>query len=115
MDEHPLAYLLILCDELQCWDRLAYGKASKRDPIAWDVSFKISNDRISCNYVFDSATIKDENNKTRINKSFGKIQSGEFSGFVGTKEKCKENSDKVFIVSSLVLEADAEEKKKEKR
>ena len=37
LNEHPLAYLLILCDELQNWDRLAYGKASKCDPIAWDV------------------------------------------------------------------------------
>ena len=35
--EHPLSYLLILCDELQSWDRLAYGKVSKRDPIAWDI------------------------------------------------------------------------------
>ena len=29
LNEHPLAYLLILCDELQNWDRLAYGKASQ--------------------------------------------------------------------------------------
>lgn len=115
LDEHPLAYILVLCDELQCWDRLAYGKVSKRDPIAWDVTFKISDNAVSCKYVFDSATIKDENNKTRINKSYGKMQSGEFVGFVKSKEECENDKSGVFIVSSLDLEADAEEKKKEKR
>ncbi len=27
---HPLAYMLMLCDELQCWDRTAYGRNSKK-------------------------------------------------------------------------------------
>ena len=26
---HPLAWLLMLCDELQCWDRTAYGRNSR--------------------------------------------------------------------------------------
>ncbi|MBE5999587.1 MAG: hypothetical protein E7237_08300, partial [Sarcina sp.] len=26
MEVHPLAYMLMLCDELQCWDRIAYGR-----------------------------------------------------------------------------------------
>ena len=28
-DIHPLAWLLMLCDELQCWDRTAYGRNSR--------------------------------------------------------------------------------------
>ena len=28
---HPLAYMLMLCDELQCWDRTAYGRNSKKE------------------------------------------------------------------------------------
>ena len=25
MQLHPLAFMLMLCDELQCWDRTSYG------------------------------------------------------------------------------------------
>lgn len=28
-EEQPLAYMLMLCDELQCWNRTAYGRKSK--------------------------------------------------------------------------------------
>lgn len=28
---HPLAYMLMLCDELQCWDRTDYGRNSKKE------------------------------------------------------------------------------------
>ena len=31
MDMHPLAWLLLLCDELQCWDRTAYGRNSRKE------------------------------------------------------------------------------------
>ena len=29
MERHPLAFLLMLCDEIQCWDRTSYGKSSR--------------------------------------------------------------------------------------
>ena len=31
MEDHPLAYLLMICDELQCWDRTAYGRNSRKE------------------------------------------------------------------------------------
>ena len=41
MDLHPLAWLLMLCDELQCWDRTAYGRNSRTElhPMAADFDF----------------------------------------------------------------------------
>ncbi|MBQ6514301.1 MAG: hypothetical protein IJI09_06200 [Clostridia bacterium] len=38
---HPLAWLLMLCDELQCWDRTAYGRNSRTElhPMAADFHF----------------------------------------------------------------------------
>lgn len=54
LDEHPLAYLLMLCDELQCWDRLAYGKVSKRAPLAWQVELNISAGSVIIKYIYDS-------------------------------------------------------------
>ena len=104
LGEHPLSYLLILCDELQSWDRLAFGKISKRDPIAWDILLDISDNKVGATYFFDCCTITDENNKKRLNKSFAEIQDGIFV------EKIKK-----YIKSSLQLSAEAEEKKKNKK
>ena len=41
MEDHPLAFLLMLCDELQCWDRTAYGRNSRTElhPMAVDLDF----------------------------------------------------------------------------
>lgn len=51
---HPLAYILMLCDELQCWDRTSYGQNSRRELHAmWcDLEF-IGND-IKATYYYDS-------------------------------------------------------------
>lgn len=113
--EHPLAYLLILCDELQNWDRLAYGKISKRDPIAWDIALDIGDNAVTVKYFFDSCTVTDADNKKRLNKSFEKIQNGKFVGFVKSKAECEKDDKGVFIVSPLDIRAIAEEKKKERR
>lgn len=104
LNEHPLSYLLILCDELQSWDRLAYGKVSKRDPIAWDISLDIRDNEITAEYLFDSCTITDENNKKRFNKSFAEIQDGVFTHKILS-----------YIDASLSLTTDAKEKVKKKK
>lgn len=109
LDEHPLAYLLILCDELQSWDRLAYGKDSKKDPIAWDVTLNIRENDISLVYYFESSTVvffdeETKKEKKRLNKSFLEIQENIFV------EKIKK-----LIKSPLVLKAEVEEKEKTKK
>ena len=40
-DGQPLSYLLMLCDELQCWDRTSYGQNSRSDifPFDFDLIF----------------------------------------------------------------------------
>lgn len=52
-DGIPLAYLLMLCDELQCWNRISFGQNSRTDifPFAFDISFQ--EDDIICEYIFD--------------------------------------------------------------
>ena len=35
-DKQPLAYLLMLCDELQCWDRASYGQNTRGGIYAFD-------------------------------------------------------------------------------
>ena len=53
MEVHPLAYMLMLCDELQCWDRISYGRNSRTElhPMATDFDF--SNGSIHVVYYYD--------------------------------------------------------------
>lgn len=50
---HPLAFMLMLCDELQCWDRVAYGRNSKKEFHPMACRFDLSKDRIKAVYLFD--------------------------------------------------------------
>lgn len=50
---HPLAYMLMLCDELQCWDRTAYGRNSKKELHPMGCMFDFSNNHIKAVYLYD--------------------------------------------------------------
>ena len=43
-DGQPLAYLLMLCDELQCWDRASYGQNSRSGIYAFDYDIEFLPD-----------------------------------------------------------------------
>ena len=51
---HPLAYLLMLCDELQCWDRTAYGRNSRTELQPMDAEFDFGRGAIHALYCFDA-------------------------------------------------------------
>ncbi len=50
---HPLAYMLMLCDELQCWDRTAYGRNSRKELHPMGCEFDFSGNGIKAVYLFD--------------------------------------------------------------
>ena len=52
METHPLAYLLMLCDELQCWDRAAYGRKSRQIQYPSNASFEFSDAGLRARYLF---------------------------------------------------------------
>lgn len=54
---NPLAYLLMLCDELQCWDRTAYGRNSKKELHPMNCLFDFSNEQIHATYLYDQKEI----------------------------------------------------------
>jgi len=54
MEVHPLAYLLMLCDELQCWDRTAYGRNSRTELHPMAASFDFTGNAIRAIYYYDS-------------------------------------------------------------
>ncbi|MCH5179828.1 MAG: hypothetical protein J1F32_01260 [Erysipelotrichales bacterium] len=103
IDEHPLSYLLLLCDELQDWDRFAYGKVSKHNPLAWDIDIKISDNYIWIEYFFDKENII-ASGKIDINKHIRDIQDGVFVSNIYS-----------FINSSLRLEVKFDSKQKVKK
>lgn len=53
VSDHPLAYLLMLCDELQCWDRTAYGRNSKKELHPMGCQFDFSGGAIHATYLYD--------------------------------------------------------------
>lgn len=53
MELHPMAYLLLLCDELQIWDRTAYGRNSISELHPFGCSFCFTEDSIKATYHFD--------------------------------------------------------------
>ncbi|SHJ51754.1 RyR domain-containing protein [Parasporobacterium paucivorans] len=57
---HPLAYLLILCDELQEWHRETYTRTDKADFVACVANIEISNDRLSVQYHMERFESSDE-------------------------------------------------------
>ncbi len=74
VSKHPLAYLLVLCDELQNWDRTPFGLVSKKDPLAWKVDLSVGDGKICVEYVFDRFKIFDTAEQTEDD---GKIRISE--------------------------------------
>ena len=67
-DLHPLAWLLMLCDELQCWDRTAYGRNSRTEMHPMSADFDFSGNAISARYYYD----EEEREKVeRFNTEYG--------------------------------------------
>lgn len=58
LSTHPLAYLLMLCDELQCWNRQAYGKRTRQENAPFDCKFKFLNNQIEAVYQFDKKQLE---------------------------------------------------------
>ncbi len=57
---HPIAYLLILCDELQEWNREAYGIVDKKRTHAGEASIAISDNRLEITYIAKKGTLPEK-------------------------------------------------------
>ena len=84
---HPLAWLLMLCDELQCWDRTAYGRNSRTElhPLAADFDF--SGSTLSAVYYYDQAEQK------KVDDFKRRYRAWEEGGEVGKPPRLKAYSD----------------------
>lgn len=50
----PLSFLLILCDELQEWNREAYGRLDKKGRSALDAEIRVEDDKLSIAYEIEA-------------------------------------------------------------
>ena len=75
MEYHPLAYLLMLCDELQCWDRVAYGQNSRKELHPAGCGFAFGDNRIDAVYQYDKAL---EARSVAASGTYKKMKSGSF-------------------------------------
>lgn len=55
MELHPLAYMLMICDELQCWDRTSYGRNSRTELHPMNCEFAFGENTIQATYIYDEA------------------------------------------------------------
>lgn len=58
MELHPLAFMLMLCDELQCWDRTSYGRNSRTELHPMGCEFSFCNNGIQATYLYDELESK---------------------------------------------------------
>jgi len=50
----PITYLLMLCDDLQAWDRVGFGLYNKDVPLAYNCLFDLENNSLKLQYFFDN-------------------------------------------------------------
>lgn len=120
--KHPLAYLLILCDELQNWDRTPFGYVSKKDPLAWKINLDIADSKIQINYTFDAFTVidteikevDDENNIGKRKKVIIEIERLN-SNVKDIQKNIFEDTVSKLVECHTTISADAIEEKKDKK
>ncbi len=84
---HPLAYLLMLCDELQCWDRTAYGRNTRSELQPMAAEFNFGGNAITAEYIYD----EEEQHKIDLyNAEYNKWKT---DGCVGDAPRLKAYSD----------------------
>ena len=96
MDMHPLAWLLLLCDELQCWDRTAYGRNSRKELHPMAVEFDFRENRIFARYLYD------EKEQGKIDKYLWAYVAWKQGGKRGTRPKLKAYSEMANEEKSFV-------------
>ena len=87
MEDHPLAYMLMICDELQCWDRTAYGRNSRKELHPMAVDFDFGGNAIHACYYYDNAE------EEKINEFEQAYQEWEKGGEKGDAPRLKAYSD----------------------
>ena len=115
---HPLAFLLMLCDELQCWDRTAYGRQSRKELPPVNALFDFSREQIRVSYIYDrdaAPAIKAFKDSYALWVAGGKEgkppRLKEYSDMVGRNNKFAADIRMIVDLKSIKLTVSARERK----
>mgnify|MGYP000860491570 FL=1 len=101
-DGQPLSYLLMLCDELQCWDRASYGQNSRSGIYAFDFDMQFSDDGMRWTYFYDktyeSKVLAAKSYKDMLYKGYTK-KSGAIRN---DRSKFVDDIDEIICVKNVV-------------
>lgn len=110
VDLHPLAYMLMLCDELQCWDRVSYGRSTKRELHPMGATFDLSNDCVKVIFFFDkkeeekAKEFDEEYKKWKEDKRGKRPKFKEYSSIRIDKEELEKIQNEVDKISGFESE-----------
>lgn len=90
---HPLAYMLMICDELQCWDRTAYGRNSRTELHPMAADFDFSDGKISAVYYYDAEESDKINEFREKYDAWAKVKKRDGKEAAGEAPRLKAYSD----------------------
>ena len=109
MELHPLAWLLMLCDELQCWDRKSYGRNSRRELHPLAASFDFTGQAIKAVYFYDIAEQKKIEDYERLRAAWEadpttkKPRLKAYSDMAGEKSDFSADIEKIVDTAAIPL------------
>lgn len=119
IEDHPLAYMLMLCDELQCWDRTAYGRNSRTELHPMEAEFDFSWNSVHARYYYDIDEMDKINTFTKAYKSWeANGEQGEaprlkaYSDMAEKEQRFKADIEKIVDTSEIPLHIVPDTRKK---
>ena len=110
MELHPLAYLLMLCDELQCWDRTAYGRNSRTELHPMGADFDFSRNSVKAIYYYDieekgkiDAFMKEYRSWANSGKKGKEPRLKAYSDMAGRQQRFKKDIEKIVDTKEIPL------------
>lgn len=101
-DGQPLTYLLMLCDELQCWDRASYGRNNRGGIYPFDFDMSFTNSGMQWIYYFDDTFEKD----VIISKAYNDMQMTGYTKRSGAvrvgRSKFVDDIDEIVNLSEVI-------------
>ena len=101
-DGQPLSYLLMLCDELQCWDRASYGQNSRSGIYAFDFDLEFTTDSVHWIYYYDQSY----ENKVLAAKSYSDMLYDGYRKKSGAVRNCRskfvDDIDEIICIRDIV-------------
>ena len=110
MELHPLAFLLMLCDELQCWDRTAYGRNSRTELHPMGADFDFSRNSVKATYYYDveekgkiDAFMREYRSWAHSKKTGKEPRLKAYSDMAGRQQRFKKEIEKIVDTSGIPL------------